>query len=63
MPVLKPPGTKRSKLDYDTLVSNSAFKFNLRRYIKGGVVLVSHDFRLIDQARHAACSEQALHRR
>ena len=31
-PKLKPPGTKRLKLEYDGLLSNFAFKFNLRRY-------------------------------
>ena len=34
-PTLKPPGTKRLKLQYDGPLSNSAFKFNLRRYRKG----------------------------
>jgi len=29
---LKPPGTKRLKLEYDGLVSNFGFKFSLRRY-------------------------------
>jgi hypothetical protein len=33
---LKPPGTKRLKLNSDTLLSASAFKFNLRRYTGGG---------------------------
>ena len=33
-PKLKPPGTKRLKLNCDVLLSTSAFKFNLRRYIK-----------------------------
>ena len=33
-PKLEPPGTKRLKLNFDTLLSTSAFKFNLRRYIK-----------------------------
>jgi hypothetical protein len=32
-PKLKPPGTKRLKLKCDILLSNSAFKVNLRRYI------------------------------
>ena len=32
-PKLKPPGTKRLKLKCDILLSTSAFKFNLRRYI------------------------------
>jgi len=31
-PKLKPPGTKRSKLTCDILLSTSALKFNLRRY-------------------------------
>jgi hypothetical protein len=34
-PTLKAPGTKRLKLKYDELVSNFAFKFNLRRYTMG----------------------------
>jgi len=32
-PKLKPPGTKRFKLKCDILLSTSAFKFDLRRYI------------------------------
>ena len=35
-PKLKPPGTKRLKLKYDILLSTSAFKFNLRRFIQYG---------------------------
>ena len=31
-PKLKPPGTKRLKLNCDVLLSTSAFKFKLRRY-------------------------------
>ena len=31
-PKLKPPGTKRLKVNCDVLLSTSAFKFNLRRY-------------------------------
>ena len=34
-PALKAPGTKRLKLQYDTPLSNFAFKFNLRRYSSG----------------------------
>ena len=34
-PTSKAPGTKRLELDYDELLSTSAFKFNLRRYISG----------------------------
>ena len=33
-PTLKPPGTKLLKLKCDTLLSTSAFKFNLRRFDK-----------------------------
>ena len=32
-PKLKPPGTKRLKLNCDIVLSTPAFKFNLRRYI------------------------------
>jgi len=35
-PTLKAPGTKRLKLNCDEQLSNSAFKFNLRRYTKVG---------------------------
>jgi hypothetical protein len=31
-PVLKPPGIKRLKLEYNKLVSNFAFNFNLRHH-------------------------------
>jgi hypothetical protein len=31
-PVLKEPGTKHLNAKYDKLLSNAAFKFNLRRY-------------------------------
>jgi len=33
-PTLIAPGSKRLKLKYDKLLSNLAFNFNLRRYIK-----------------------------
>jgi hypothetical protein len=33
-PKLKAPRSKRLKLKYDDLLSNFAFKFNLRRYNK-----------------------------
>jgi hypothetical protein len=33
-PTLKAPGTKRLKLEYDGLLSDFAFKFNLRCYNK-----------------------------
>ena len=32
-PLLKAPGTKRLKVKYGKLLSNFAFKFNLRRFI------------------------------
>ena len=35
-PTWKAPGTERLKLNYDQLVSNFAFKFNVRRYNLGG---------------------------
>jgi len=34
-PTLKSPGINRLKLQYDEALSNSAFNFNLRRYIEG----------------------------
>ena len=34
-PKLKPPGTKRLKLKCDIMLSTSALKFKLRRYIVG----------------------------
>jgi hypothetical protein len=33
-PTLKPLRSKRLKLEHEKLLSNFAFKFNLRRYIK-----------------------------
>jgi len=33
-PKFKPPGTRRLKLKFDTLLSTSGLKFNLRRYIE-----------------------------
>ena len=35
-PTLKAPGTKRLKLESDELLSNFAFKFDMRRYDEGG---------------------------
>jgi len=35
-PMLKAPGTNRLRLKCDILLSTSAFKFKLRRYIKVG---------------------------
>ena len=45
-PMLKPPGTKRLKLNCDVLLSTSAFKINLRRYtlgLGGGLPTVATD--------------------
>jgi hypothetical protein len=33
--MLKPPGTKHLKLKFDILLSTSAFRINLRCYMKG----------------------------
>jgi len=38
--VLKPPGYKRLKLKCDVLLTIFAFKFNLRRYIEDGTLLM-----------------------
>ena len=49
-PKLNPPGTKRLKVNFDILLSTSAFKFNLRRYsmddflFRAETLLHSHDF-------------------
>ena len=37
-PKLKPPEPKRLKPNYDEPLSNFAFKFNMRRHIKGGAL-------------------------
>jgi len=36
-PTMKAPGTERFKLEYEELLSNFGFKFNLRRYIQVAV--------------------------
>jgi len=38
-PALEVPGTKRLKPIYDVPLSNFAFKFNLRRYLKAQLML------------------------
>ena len=43
-PVLKPPGTQRSKLDFDGLLSSFPYKFSLRRYSTG---LTTRSLRLV----------------
>ena len=48
-PKLKPPGSKRLKLKCDVLLSNAAFKFNLRRYAKAYSMFFSLIF------RHSSC--------
>jgi hypothetical protein len=37
-PTLKGPGAKHLTLKSDELLSNFAFKFNLRRYIEGNLL-------------------------
>ena len=37
--MLKAPGTKRLTTQHDKLLSSSAFKFNLRGYTKGEVLI------------------------
>ena len=64
-PKLKPPGAKRLKLNCDTLLSTSAFRFNLRRY---NVALdeLRRAQTLAGMGRHAQCGATrygALHQR
>jgi hypothetical protein len=40
-PTLKAPATRLLKLTYVKLLSSFAFKFNLRRYTKGGRALLT----------------------
>ena len=40
-PMMKPPGTKRLQLKYDSLLSNFAFNFNLRRYTEDGSITMT----------------------
>jgi hypothetical protein len=42
-PTLKAPGTKRLKLNFDTLISNVLFKFYLRCYNTEEGAAVAHD--------------------
>ena len=52
-PTLKAPGTKRLKPSYDDVLSNFAFKSNLRRYsMAGGAGAVA-----VDAARNVAKRE------
>jgi hypothetical protein len=58
---LKAPGTKRLKLKYDKLLSNVAFRFNLRRYITESVTTVNADAaRLTAQLQVSTATEQRL---
>jgi hypothetical protein len=50
-PKLKPPGTKGLKLNCDTPLSTSAFKFNLRRYTVGGVYKSNGKNHLVGRCR------------
>ena len=46
-PTLKAPGAERLKLKCDVLLSNDAFKFNMRHYIKAWFSAhfhLSHDY-------------------
>jgi hypothetical protein len=43
-PKLKPPGTKRLKLNCGVLLSTSAFKFNLRCYVTVSLQLTETSF-------------------
>ena len=43
-PTLKAPGTKRLRLKSDEPLSNFAFKFELRRYIKLGFIVFLMSF-------------------
>jgi hypothetical protein len=64
MPKLKPPGTKRSKLYCDILLSTSTFKLNLRRYILGIFVIigigVDDAFVFFDHLEHEPAHGQGL---
>jgi len=55
-PKLKPPGTKRLKLEYDGLLSNFGFKFNLRCYIKARCAVHEED-EARERRRRAELSE------
>ena len=41
-PELKPPGSKRLKLEYEKPLSNVDLNFNLRRYIKGECIVFNN---------------------
>jgi len=51
---LKPPGNKRLKLKCDQLLSNSAFKFNLRRSNKGNMKKLETELREVSAVRAGA---------
>jgi len=51
--MLKAPGINRFKLNYDKLLSNFAFKINLRRYTKANVLVT----KLEPAEVHSASSE------
>jgi hypothetical protein len=53
-PTMKAPGPKRLKPRYGKPLSSSAFKFNLRRYIKGGTALP----RSVERQVLGACQAQ-----
>ena len=53
-PVLKAPGIKLLKLEYDEPLSKFAFKFNLRRYTEADLEVV---VKLIDSERNGSISK------
>jgi hypothetical protein len=59
-PKLKPPGTKLLKLKCDILLSTSAFKSNLRRYIVVGAVLQRTDGEGVDGRQAGAYTRPLL---
>jgi len=51
---LKPPGTKRLKLNCDEPLSTSAFKFNLRQYTVGVARYEEAALRLVGRGLHSS---------
>ena len=60
-PKLTPPGTKRLKLRCDILVSTSAFKFDVRRYMKAAAAATAADLRSAE-LRSAPLAQPAVGR-
>jgi len=51
-PILKPPGPKHLKLQYDIVLPTFAFKFNLRRFTTAERLRVRYDELLTDESAH-----------